>query len=92
MSDDLDEKPTLGEVFRGLGRLERTVDAGFETVNDQIKSLRQEFVSKELYESETKQLREQIESVSDHHRFLWSMAISLLAASGAFGSLFIHLH
>lgn len=95
------DEVTIGELSRGFGRLEKTIENGFKTVNDRIDSIRSEYVSKELYESEREALRGhhegQIDSLNKAiteagqlRRWWMTTGVSFVAVAGSVVSYFHH--
>ena len=52
---------TLGELSRNMSQMERRLDARFVEINSRFDKL--QFVSREVYEVQIKQLREQVEEL-----------------------------
>jgi hypothetical protein len=66
---------TLGELARGLVALEGRINGQFVGVNHRLDNL--SFVSRDVYEVEMKQLREEVEDLKDSKKW---MARTLVAS------------
>lgn len=88
MSDE--QEVTLGEVFRGLGRVERVVEDGFKAVNDRIDNMRSEFVPRELYESELETIRDSIKESRLAPRYWISVLLPAVFSCAALLTSILH--
>lgn len=85
-----DEDVTLGEVFRGLGRVEKGLEDGFKKVNDRFDNLRAEFVPRELYESELATIRESIKDSTVSRRYWLATLLPAIVSVAALLTAVLH--
>jgi hypothetical protein len=67
--------------------LEKTVDTGFQSVYERIDKLREEFVPRDLYNSEMTAVRDQLAAGTDNRRFAITTALAVVAALVALAAL-----
>lgn len=73
------EGVTLGELFRSMGKIEKSVDDGFKSINERFDGLADKFVSKELYESEREAILGRIDEVRKSRGRLVTTTLAVLA-------------
>lgn len=83
---------TVGELFRALGKVEKSVDDGFRHINERIDSLSEKFVSKELYESEKQALHDKISEATRSRRWMTTTAIAVVGVVADLFYFLTHVH
>jgi hypothetical protein len=83
---------TLGELFRSMGKLEKSVDDGFKTIGERFDALADKYVSKELYESEREALNARIVDATRGRRWLTTTAIAVVGAVADLFYFLTHIH
>lgn len=88
MSDE--QGVSLGEVFRGLGRVEKSVEDGFKKVNDRIDNMRSEFVLREVYETRVSAIEEKVDGSSRSFRYWIATLVPALMSCAALLTSILH--